>query len=95
MRAEFPSKGEKDEPDEKKRKEFNSSQKMKIAELIEQFVKPGNPGAKFKKSYDKMLAKLELPKHVKDQIGVSQTIAPVEKSPEVVKVFKRFNNFSD
>jgi hypothetical protein len=35
-----------------------------------------------------MLAKLELPKHVKDQIGVSQTIAPVEKSPEVAKVFE-------
>lgn len=78
---EFPKKNEKDEPDEKKRNEFNKSQRAKMDEKLDQFVKPGNPGAKFKKAYDRMLAKLDLPKHVKDQVVVAQ--AQSSEQPKV------------
>eukprot|EP01022_Parablepharisma_sp_SALTPOND_P006343 TRINITY_DN1258_c0_g1_i1.p1 TRINITY_DN1258_c0_g1~~TRINITY_DN1258_c0_g1_i1.p1 ORF type:complete len:615 (+),score=67.56 TRINITY_DN1258_c0_g1_i1:2162-4006(+) len=85
LTKEFPSKGEKDEPDRQKREEFNTAQKKKRNEKIEVFVKPGNPGAKFKKTYEKMLAKLELPKHVKEQLGVSQVPPAAEPSKEELK----------
>ncbi len=49
-------------------------------EKIETFPKPGNPGVKFKKVYEKMLARLELPKHVKEQLGISQ-VAPLQAAP--------------
>ncbi len=86
LRIEFPMKGEKDETDKKKREDFNMEQKKKRNEKIEQFVKPGNPGAKFRKIYDKMLARLELPKHVKEQLGLSQTTgAPITAAAEPPK----------
>jgi hypothetical protein len=45
---------------------------MKIQERIAQFVMPGSPGAKFKKNFDKMLSRLELPQHIKEQSNISQ-----------------------
>jgi len=60
-------------------------QKKKVNEKTGAFVKPGNPGAKFKKIYDKMLMKLELPKHVKDQLGISGpavSASPSEIDPQ-------------
>eukprot|EP00826_Nyctotherus_ovalis_P026665 TRINITY_DN2080_c0_g5_i2.p4 TRINITY_DN2080_c0_g5~~TRINITY_DN2080_c0_g5_i2.p4 ORF type:complete len:130 (-),score=50.64 TRINITY_DN2080_c0_g5_i2:212-601(-) len=38
---------------------------------MDSFVKPGNPGVKLKKIHDKMLARLELPKHVKEALGIA------------------------
>ena len=52
---------------------------------MELFVKPGNSGVKFKKNFDKMLAKLELPKHVKDQLGISQPGPAAEASKDPAK----------
>ena len=85
LKKEFPKKEEKDEPDANKRNEFNREQKKRISDKLELFIKPGNPGVKFKKVYDKMLAKLELPKHVKEQLGISQA-APSGEKAEPAKV---------
>ena len=90
LKSELPDKGDKDEPDQKKRKEFNAEQKKRRYERIEQFVKPGSPGVKFKKIFDKMLTRLELPKHVKEQLGISQ--APTGEKVEAPKV--RFSFFT-
>jgi hypothetical protein len=35
------------------------------------FARPGNPGAKFKGPYEKMLKALSLPKAVKDELGIN------------------------
>ena len=35
------------------------------------FARPGNPGAKFKGPYEKMLKALTLPKAVKDELGIN------------------------
>jgi len=66
-------KSEEEEPDKAARDNFNKEQEMKIQERINQFVMPDNPGAKFKKNFDKMLSKLELPQHIKDQLNITTT----------------------
>lgn len=81
----FPKKTPKDEPDEKIRKIFNQEQKNKIQEKIELFTKPGNPGIKFKKIFERLMTRLELPKHVKDQLGIGMGAAPSEKPQEEIK----------
>ena len=89
LKEEYPKKTVQEEPDEKKRKEFNAEQKAKITEKLATFTKPGNPGVKFKKVYDKMLANLELPKHVKEQLGLSPVVPadkPGDKPSEEKKV---------
>lgn len=35
------------------------------------FAKPGNPGAKFKNLYEKMIKTLTLPKAARDELGIS------------------------
>ncbi len=85
LKEQFPKKNVQEEPDAGKRKEYNDSQRHKISEKLALFIKPGNPGAKFKKVYDKMLANLELPKHVKEQLGLSP-VAGVDKPAEEKKV---------
>ena len=72
MIKEYSFKGEEDEPDSKKRQEYNKEQKKKIDEKISLFVKPGNPGVKFKKNFDKMIGKLELPKNIKEQLDENE-----------------------
>lgn len=74
-----------EEPDPTKRTEHNDQQRQKILEKLLLFTKPGNPGAKFKKVSDKMLANLELPKHVKEQLGLSPAAAS-DKPGEEKKV---------
>jgi hypothetical protein len=92
LKNEYPNKNDKDEPEEKKRSEFNKSQRVKIDEKLDLFVKQGNPGAKFKKVFDRMLAKLDLPKHVKDQLGVPQAVVqPAEKAQDAPKVILALN----
>ncbi len=94
MLKEHPKKSSKDEPNEEKRDEFNMQQDQRVREKLLQFTSAGNPGVKFKKVYDKMLASLELPKHVKDQLGVASTVLPattVEKPSEDKKVLVLFH----
>lgn len=66
LEREFALKEEEGEEGE----EFNAEQRKRIEERMENFVKPGNPGVKLKKIHDKMLARLELPKHVKEALGI-------------------------
>lgn len=76
-------KGEEEE-DEKVREEFNEEQRKKIEEKMDNFTKPGNPGTKFKKIHDKLLARLELPKHVKEALGIADA-PPAEPGQEQPK----------
>ena len=79
-------KTEEDEPDPNARNEFNEEQQRKISEQMDNFTKPGNPGVKFKKIYDKMLATLELPKHVKEDLGIDQVQPNAEAEPNQEEV---------
>lgn len=36
------------------------------------FAKPGNPGAKFKNHFEKMLKTLSLPKGARDELGIAE-----------------------
>eukprot|EP00826_Nyctotherus_ovalis_P053976 TRINITY_DN7048_c0_g1_i1.p3 TRINITY_DN7048_c0_g1~~TRINITY_DN7048_c0_g1_i1.p3 ORF type:complete len:204 (-),score=33.67 TRINITY_DN7048_c0_g1_i1:949-1560(-) len=68
LAREFALKSEEEESDQAAREASNKEQEARIAERIRQFVMPGNPGAKFKKNFDKMLSKLELPEHIKQSM---------------------------
>lgn len=48
-----------------------SSIEERQAALRMNFVKPGNPGSKFKSTFEKMLKQLTLPKAVRDNMGIS------------------------
>ena len=86
MRNEFPLLTAKDEPDEAKRNAFNNEQKKKRSEKLDVFLTKGNQGAKFKKIYDRMLAKLELSPNIKAQLGISQAPQQNEKAQDPSKV---------
>ena len=38
------------------------------------FAKPGNPGAKFKNTYEKMLKSVSLPKAAKEELGINDDV---------------------
>ena len=40
------------------------------------FAKPGNPGAKFKNQFEKMVKCLQLPKGAKEELGIQDDIVP-------------------
>lgn len=60
----MPLKTSEEEPNPKLLKEFNFNQKKRGGEKIANFVKPGNPGERFKKVFDEMINKLTLPEEV-------------------------------
>jgi len=92
-------KSKEEEADEKVREEFNKEQRKKIEERMDNFVKPGNPGTKFKKIHDKLLARLELPKHVKEALGIADTESaqeqPKENEEEKIEVNQGAKDLND
>jgi hypothetical protein len=56
-------------------RKFNANQKKIGCEKLLCFVSPGNPGERFKKTFDEMLEELSIPEHLKDQLeGVEEKL---------------------
>ena len=67
----FPLKTAKDIPDANERAHANSENEMQRNIRLLSFAKPGNPGAKFKGPFEKMMKGLNLPKGVKEELNIN------------------------
>jgi hypothetical protein len=56
------------------------------AQMYADFCKQGNPGAKLRKYFDKMLKYLDLPKNAKNQLGISEEAKEEDKAPSKEKM---------
>ena len=68
----YPLQRAEEEAENEKRKEYNKQQKIERREKELAFVSTGNPGTRFRKTFDKLLKCLELPKGGKAQLGITE-----------------------
>ena len=67
----YPLKTKEQVPDDAERNRANAENENLRFQKITNFAKPGNPGAKFKNLFEKMIKSLSLPKAAKDELGIS------------------------
>jgi hypothetical protein len=66
----FPLKSDAEVPDAKERARVNAENELQRNTRLINFAKPGNPGAKFKGPFEKMMKAITLPKGVKEELNI-------------------------
>lgn len=66
----LPLKKAEDIPDPKERAKANAEHDFQRNTKLINFARPGNPGAKFKGPFEKMMKAIALPKNVKEELNI-------------------------
>ena len=66
----LPLKSAEEIPDAKERARANADNELQKNTKLLNFARPGNPGAKFKGPFEKMMKAIALPKGVKEELNI-------------------------
>jgi hypothetical protein len=66
----LPLKSAEEIPDAKERARANADNELQRNTKLLNFARPGNPGAKFKGPFEKMMKAIALPKGVKEELNI-------------------------
>mmetsp|Transcript_14031 Transcript_14031/g.12009 ORF Transcript_14031/g.12009 Transcript_14031/m.12009 type:complete len:222 (-) Transcript_14031:826-1491(-) len=86
----YPDKTAEEEPDDAARNQYNKQVNMQRRDIMQNFIKPHQPGVSLKSEFERIIRRLNLPDFALDELGINKQefIPPSSEDREQTTSFK-------